>query len=136
VYVQVAVLVRYSAGSEVPPNDPSGGRTTPRSVKLLLGGWMTMGAGVLALFNGLQTIVGGDPLPFTPEFVITRYTICATVVIAFGLIAIAGGISAMQERRISLALAGAFLGMIGDGVIGFWLGLFSLVLFALSSQDL
>jgi len=97
---------------------------------------MTFGAGILALFNGLQAIFGGEPLPLTPEFAITRYTICGIVVIAFGTLAIAGGVSAMRGGRMSLPIAGAFFGMVGDGVVGFWLGLISLVLFALSNRDL
>jgi len=93
-------------------------------------------AGLLALFNGFMSLLGETSSDlFDIVIDLNRYSICATMIIAFGAVAIVGGISAIRGKNISLALAGAALGMLGGGIVGFWLGLTALLFLFLSSED-
>ena len=93
-------------------------------------------AGVLSFFNGLRTLLGETSWNLLDVFVdLNRYSICAVLVMLFGAVSIVGGISALRGRNLSLALAGAALGMIGDGVAGFWLGIGAILFLFLSSED-
>ena len=116
--------------------EPSLGRKRPRSTLLTLGGGMTIVAGVLALINGLRAMVGNGEVSFGLDIGLTRYTFCAFIVLLFGALAITGGVFALKGRHLSLSLAGAVFGMMGGGLIGFYLGLVALVLFGLSDADL
>ena len=93
-------------------------------------------AGVLALVNGLRGIFSETSIALGPDVGFSRADVCATIALIFGVVAIAGGMNALKGRHLSLSLAGAFLGMMGGGLIGFWLGLGALILFALSNEDL
>lgn len=84
--------------------------------------------GLGSLLGGATAFVGGDTAPI-------NVTGCGIIVLLLGSIAIAGGITALLEKHISLALAGAAAGMMGGGNPGFWLGLVSLLLFAFSDVD-
>jgi len=66
----------------------------------------------------------------------TRYTFCGILVVIFGIIAVAGGISGIKRKNFALAVAGSVMGMIGGGLYGFCLGLGALIIFGLSNQDL
>jgi hypothetical protein len=103
---------------------------------MLLGGGMTLLAGFLAIINGLGALFTDSFLALGPESSFTRYTFCGMLVIFFGIVATAGGISAMRGKNFTLALVGAIMGMLGSGLLGFFLGLGALVVFALSSEDL
>jgi Flp pilus assembly pilin Flp len=113
-----------------------GGRIVPRSSYALLAGWMTVIAGVLTFFNGFRTLIGETSWNLLEALVdLNRYSLCAVVIMVFGAVAIAGGISAIRGKNLSLALAGAALGMIGDGIAGFWLGIGAILFLFLSSED-
>jgi len=107
-----------------------------RSSFAVAAGWMIIIAGVLSFFNGLRTLLGETSWNLLDVFVdLNRYSICAVLVMLFGAVSIVGGISALRGRNLSLALAGAALGMIGDGVAGFWLGIGAILFLFLSSED-
>lgn len=106
-----------------------------RTLTVTLAGLMTLSAGLLSLFNGIQGIVFGGQFAFGLDPGFSRFELCGVIVIIFGIVAIAGGILALKRRHISLALAGAVLGMLGGGLLGFWLGLGALVLFGFSDED-
>jgi len=112
------------------------GQSRPRRSFAILAGWMIIIAGLLALFNGFMSLLGETSSDlFDIVIDLNRYSICATMIIAFGAVAIVGGISAIRGKNISLALAGAALGMLGGGIVGFWLGLTALLFLFLSSED-
>lgn len=107
-----------------------------RDTYMLLGGGMTLLAGILAIINGLSGLFTDSHLALGPDSSFTRYTFCGMLVAFFGIVATAGGISAMRGKNFTLALVGAVMGMLGSGLLGFFLGLGALVVFALSSEDL
>jgi len=75
---------------------------------------MTIIAGLLALFNGFTALLGETSSDLSDIVIdLNRYSMCATMIMAFGALAIMGGISAIRGKNISLALAGAALGMLG-----------------------
>jgi len=112
----------------------TGESQSPRDLRLKLGGLMTIGAGLLSLQSALTATVFGGELPVGVDF--ERFAMCTAMVTIFGIVAIAGGVCALVGRHLSLALAGAFLGMISGGLISFWLGLGALVVFAFANADL
>jgi membrane associated rhomboid family serine protease len=97
---------------------------------------MTLLAGVFALINGLGVLLADNFLALGPDSSFTRYTFCGVLVVLFGVIAVAGGLSGIKRKNISLALAGAVMGMLGGGLYGFFLGLGALVAFSLSKADI
>ena len=97
---------------------------------------MTILAGVLALVNGLRGIFGGSSVALGPDVGFSHENVCGIIVLIFGIVAIAGGINALRGRNLSLSLAGAIFGMISGGLIGFWLGLGALILFAFFGEDI
>jgi len=107
-----------------------------RDTYMLIGGGMTLIAGVLAIINGLRGLFTDSYLALGPADTFTRETACGILVLVFGIVAVAGGISGIKEKNIPLAIAGAFLGMMGGGLFGFYLGFGALITFALSNQDL
>jgi hypothetical protein len=129
--------VQHQDGVKEPEELPPLSSLPPRRRKgLVLGGIMTLTAGILCLANGLGSLlgehtayVGGDTAPI-------NVAACGVIVLILGSIAIAGGITALREKHISLAIAGAAAGMMGGGNPGFCLGLVSLLLFAFSDIDI
>ncbi len=107
-----------------------------RRTGLFLGGIMTLIAGGLCMVNGIGSLLGGSTAFIGGDTTPIDVTACGVIVLFLGSIAIAGGITAILEKHISLALAGAAAGMMGGGNPGFWLGLASLVLFAFSDVDI
>ena len=58
------------------------------------------------------------------------------VFVVFGIIAILGGIFAIQRKHFAIALVGAIFGLIGIGfVIGSVLGLIGLILIAVGRKE-
>jgi len=107
-----------------------------RDTYMLLGGGMTLLAGILAIINGLTGLFTDSYLALGPDSSFTRYTFCGILVVIFGIIAVAGGISGIKRKNFALAVAGSVMGMIGGGLYGFCLGLGALIIFGLSNQDL
>ena len=97
---------------------------------------MTLIAGVLAIINGLRGLLMDSSLASGPADTFTQETSCGILVLIFGMIAVAGGISGMKRKYFALALAGAATGMMGGGFFGFCLGFGALIIFGLSNQDL
>jgi len=97
---------------------------------------MTLLAGVLAIINSLRGLFMDSSMALGPVNAFTRETYCGILVLVFGIVAVAGGISGIKEKSFALAVAGAVLGMLGGGVYGFFLGLGALIIFGLSNQDL
>ena len=111
-------------------------QSRPRSSFAILAGWMIVIAGLLALFNGFTALLGETSSDLFDIVVdLNRYSMCAMMIMAFGAVAIVGGISAIRGKNISLALAGAALGMLGGGIVGFWLGLTAILFLFLSNED-
>ena len=111
-------------------------RIPPRSYFLTLGGDLTIGAGVASFANGTYAMLTGTDVTLAADIGVTKEAICGFIFVLFGIVSIAGGIAALKRMHISLGLAGAALGMMGGGLVGFWLGLIALVMFALSHEDL
>jgi hypothetical protein len=107
-----------------------------RDIYMLLGGGMTLLAGFLAIINGLRGLFTDSFLALGPDSSFTRETSCGILVIVFGIIAVAGGISGIKRKSFALAVAGSIMGMMGGGVYGFYLGLGALIVFGLSNVDL
>lgn len=126
-----------SQASQTSEKDPHGdGQKRPQRSYAVLAGWMTVVAGVLAFFNGFMSLFGHSSIDLFDIFIEPdRYTICGIAIMASGVIAILGGISAIRGWNISLALVGAALGMMGGGIVGFWLGIASILFLFLSSED-
>lgn len=113
------------------------GQSRPRRSFAILAGWMTIIAGLLAFFNGLMALLGQTSSNlFDIVIDLNRYSMCATMIMALGVVAIVGGISAIRGKNISLALVGAALGMMGGGIVGFWLGITAILFLFLSNEDL
>lgn len=111
-------------------------RKHPRSVSMILAGWLIIVAGLLAFSNGLMAFFGeSSSIWFDIDIGVNRYSVCGTMIMAFGVVAVAGGISAVRGKNLSLALAGAALGTMGDGLVGFLFGLIAIVLLFLSNED-
>ena len=103
---------------------------------MLLGGCMTLLAGILAIINGLRGLFTDSFLALGPADTFTRETSCGILVLVFGIIAVAGGVSGIKRKNLALAIAGSVMGMMGGGLYGFLLGLGALIIFGLSNQDL
>lgn len=96
---------------------------------LVIGGILAIIAGVLALAQGL---LSGAVYSLIPEGFLCM---CSVLGVVFGLISIVGGIMAIQRKAFLIAFMGAILGMLGWGfLVGFVLGLFAVILIALSKQ--
>ena len=107
-----------------------------RSPYVVIAGWLTLVAGILAVSNGLMAFFGDtSSIWFDVDVGVNRYSVCGTMILAFGVVAVVGGISALLGKNLSLALAGAALGAMGDGLAGFVLGLIAVLLLFLSNED-
>lgn len=98
----------------------------------LVGAGLAFLAGCLALKNGF-TGVTGENFGSTDAYYLN--SVCGIVFILFGTVSIIGAYCALKGKYFVLAIAGAVLGMVGDGVVGFFSGLIALLLFAISNED-
>lgn len=114
-----------------------GTRRPVGSTQRILAGYLTLISGLITLVNGFTTL-SNETLFHWPDVnvALNEFSVCGVVVIIFGAVAIVGGLSAIRGRNISLALAGAAMGMMGGGIWGFALGLTAIVLLFLSNEDL
>lgn len=86
--------------------------------------------------GGLIIFVGASLLPLTGG-VGAAVAVCGSIPLIFGIIAVLGGIMALQRRSWGLALTGAILCMISIGFYGlsFILGLIAIILIAISREE-
>lgn len=101
-----------------------------KDMKIVVGGWLTIIAGVLVIRNGLGGFVALHDSLGWPAF------LCTVPVTLMGVIAVVGGICALRNIHFSLALAGAFLAAFGDGFTTFAMGVVALLLFIMTGRDL
>ena len=104
-------------------------------MKPRIAGWLTLVAAAFALWNGLGALVDYELGVPGPTLSLDRYGACGIIVIAFGAVAIAGGLSSLYRKNLTLSMAGAALGAMGDGIIGAVCGLTALGLLFLSDMD-
>lgn len=107
-----------------------------RSMTPVAAGIVLLIGGVLALINGAVVASAGAGVSYVPglgEALIA----CAAIEIIFAILAIMGGICAVQRKVWGLALTGAIFCMISIGpmFISSILGLIGLILVAISKQD-
>ena len=100
-----------------------------RDLKMVIGGGLTLLAGALSISNGFEAFLS------VSERDLGSVSLCAAPMVVFGIIAVVGGLCALRDKHFSLALAGAFLGALGDGLTGFVAGMSALFLFFLSNKD-
>lgn len=107
----------------------------PSSTPLAAGILILIG-GVLALIDGAYMAAIGAAASFLPG-VGDIIMMCAAIMIIFAILAIVGGICALQRKVWGLALVGAIFCMISIGpmFISSILGLIGLILVAISKDD-
>lgn len=107
------------------------------STQRIIAGVLTVISGMIALVNGF-TALSNETVFHWPDvnIALNEFSVCGVIVIIFGAVAIVGGLSAIKGGKISLALAGAAMGVMGGGIWGFALGLTAIVLLFLSEGDL
>lgn len=103
---------------------------------MAIGGLTTIGVGLLSLFNGVQGLAFGGEFQSGPDLGFSMFAACGVIFMLFGVVAIAGGMLALRGKHISLAFVGAFLGVLGGGMYGFWLGLVAIAALVFSDADL
>ena len=101
-----------------------------RDTKVVVGGWLTIIAGLIVISNGLGGIWSLHSSLGWPAY------FCAVPITIMGVIAVIGGVCALKDVHFSLSLAGAFLGALGDGLTTFFIGMAALLLFFMSGRDL
>ncbi len=113
-------------------------RKDTRNGALLVAAALTIAAGALSLFNGVEGLSGNNPIPSAiPGNAIGVVPACGVLLLIFGAVAVSAGIYAFRVHpHISFPLAGAVLGLRGGGDFGFVLGLAAIFLYWLSNEDL
>lgn len=116
-----------------------------RSWKPTAGGALILIAGILAIANGALYLIldveylGEIPtLPegFTLEDLESIMRACGVMMIIFGVLAVPGGVFALQRKHFGLAVASGVVGMLGTGFsIGILLGFVGLILVAISRKE-
>jgi len=102
----------------------------------ILAGWLIIVSGLLALINGLTALAHETSVLWLDiDIALNQFSVCASIVIIFGVAAIAGGVAAIRGKRFFLALVGAALGTLGDGIAGVVLGLTAITLLFFSNED-
>jgi len=98
----------------------------------VIGGIMSILAGILAVGQGLLYMAGSSLISFYSG----ALCLCGGIDFMFGAVAIAGGLAALKRDSFALAIIGAILGMLGFGfVIGSVFGLIAVVLIAISHNE-
>lgn len=116
------------------------------SSKPIVGGILIIIAGLLALGMGLLylTVDASDldrygvtlPEDMTAQDLQDFMAVCGVILIVFAVIAVLGGIFALQRRFFGLAVAGGVFGLLGIGfVLGALLGLIGLIFVVLSRSE-
>jgi hypothetical protein len=108
-----------------------------RHPRTFIAGSLTLAAGILTLLNGIRALANQATFLWLDiDLPINRYSLCGMLIVVFGAVAVAGGVSALLRKHLSLTLPAAALGMVGDGLAGFYMGLAAIILFFLSDEDI
>lgn len=102
------------------------------------GGALVLIAGILGLGQGAVLFLPGAALAGIPggESLAAILAICGGIFVIFGLVAIVGGIMAVQRKMWGLALVGSILGLLALGfILGSVLSLVGLILIAISKKE-
>jgi hypothetical protein len=98
----------------------------------VIGGIMSILAGILAVGQGLLYMAGSSLIAFYSG----ALCFCGGIDFLFGAVAIAGGLAALKRDSFAIAIIGAITGMLGFGfVIGSVFGLIAVVLIAISHNE-
>ncbi len=117
-----------------------------RSAKPVIGGVLIVVAGLLAFGMGLLYLAldvsdledYGVTMPpeMTSEELQDVMVVCGSLLVVFAVIAIIGGVFALQRKHFGLAIAGSIFGLLGLGfLIGSLLALVGLILVAISRDE-
>ncbi len=107
-------------------------------------GILVLLAGLLAIGNGVfyllfpSSSLGSISLPpgVTQQDVENILQVCGSIEVIFGLVAIMGGVFAVQRKHFGLAIVGAVLGMLSLGfTFGGIFGFIGLILVAVSRKE-
>jgi hypothetical protein len=79
-----------------------------------------------------QDLINPEIYPMTIGFLVIISVIAAIFLLIIGLLALLGGISALQRKRWGLALAGSIVGIFCNSAI---LGILSLIFLAMSKDE-
>jgi hypothetical protein len=108
-------------------------------IMVIIAGLAAIGMGFLYLTMGASDLDGsGVTLPpeVSLEDVQDVLSVCGSLAILFGVIAIIGGVFTIQRKHFALAIIGALFGMAGVGfLLGALLALIALILIAVSKQE-
>ena len=98
----------------------------------VIGGIMSILAGILAVGQGLLYMAGSSVISFYSG----ALCFCGGIDFLFGAVAIAGGLAALKRDSFAIAIIGAIMGMLGFGfAIGFVFGLIAVILIAISHNE-
>ena len=87
---------------------------------------------VLSASSYWQDLINPEIYPMTIGFLVIISVIAAIFLLIIGLLALLGGISALQRKRWGLALAGSIVGIFCNSAI---LGILSLIFLAMSKDE-
>jgi zinc-ribbon domain len=108
-------------------------------VLTIIAGLLAIGLGVLYLTMGVSDLENsGVTLPpeVSLEDVQDLLSVCGALAVLFGVIAIIGGVFAIQRKHFALAIIGGLFGMAGIGFfLGALLALIALILVAVSKEE-
>jgi len=134
-----------SGGEPRPPPGPVAGPPTayqpppPEKTALpVAGGALLLVAGILAIINAIIIIafMGSIGIMAMPGFA-EMMVVCGIVLLILSLVAIIGGIFAIQRKSWGIALLGAILGLftLGPLFVSSILSLIALILIAISKKE-
>ncbi len=121
------------------PLDMSEGTDKPRrDAYLIVGAPLLMVNGILCFINGIQALLGtSNSLSFLSSAEATVYPVCVALLFVFGAISITAGVYALtQNPHLMPILAGTAAGILGGGLIGFFVGFAAIFLFWKANVDL
>lgn len=108
-------------------------------IMIIIAGLLAIGMGLLYLTMNANDLEGsGVTLPpdVSLEDLQNVLSVCGTLALLFGVIAIIGGLFTIQRKHFALGIIGALFGMAGVGfLLGALLALIALILVAVSKQE-
>lgn len=112
-------------------------KAAPRSHSNLpvMAGVCVIGSGILAVINGLYSIIY-TRLPIEFEQLRGLVDTCSVIIMLLGVIAIIGGSFAISRKNFTVSLIGAIMGLMTFSfVVGAILGLVGVILIAVSHDE-